>query len=667
MKPCNAPVSLMEQRWVSLMDTGEDDFIAASPYYAAVLLGDEGPFSEYLQGFRARLSQQQMAHAVEEALFHQQTLLVEAGTGVGKTFAYLVPALLSEVPVIISTGTRNLQDQLYNKDLPMVQQALGLDVPTALLKGRRNYLCPYRFELTISQGEFPGMSNSLALLRQICDWMECTDTGDISELSGIPEDSPIWPQVTSTVENCLGQDCPSYSLCFVLSARRRSHEAQIIVINHHVLLADIALKRDRLGELLPPADAFIIDEAHQLPEAATHFFAQTVSARQLVELSRDVLIEQGKDAADMRELSHIARVLPNTVEQLRKLLGEAYQRTAWAAILQKPGVVQAIASLEDTLTTLLEHLAVAAERGKGLEQCYRRAMLQKHALNTFKQPEQGSVLWVETFARGFNLNGTPLEIADPFHAYHAHSEAAWIFTSATLSVDGDFSHFSARLGLAQSHCLHLPSPFDYPRNTRLYCPPGMPQPNDPGYTQAMLNAILPILAHNPGGSFLLFTSHRALREAAQWLQTHLSRPILVQGQAPRGELLTHFRTHGNAVLLGAQSFWEGVDVRGAALSCVIIDKLPFASPGDPVLEARLQYLREQGANPFMSYQLPQAVISLKQGVGRLIRDVDDRGLLVICDPRLHTKAYGRTFLHSLPAIPVCQDLQTALEFLNPPG
>ncbi|WP_246585336.1 ATP-dependent DNA helicase [Thiorhodospira sibirica] len=646
------------------MDSDEETGLDPVIYYAAALLGDDGPFSQHQQGFRARLSQQQMAHAVEEALVQRQTLMVEAGTGVGKTFAYLVAALVREDTVIISTGTRNLQDQLYNKDLPLVQRALGLDVPTALLKGRSNYICPYRLELARSQGQLANMLDEFQHLEHISQWLERTDTGDIAELGGIPEDSALWPQVTSTVENCLGQECPCYSDCFVLAARRRSHEAQIIVINHHVLLADIALKSDHLGELLPPVEAFIIDEAHQLPEAATHFFAQTVSARQLVELSRDILTEQGKDAADMRDLKQLARTLPNAVEQVRKQLGEPYQRTAWAQVMQKPGLVQAIAALEDTLATLIEHLAMAAERGKGLEQCARRAMLQKYYLNLFKQPEQGSVLWVETFARGFNLNLTPLEIAAPFSEYRAHSDAAWIFTSATLSVDGDFSHFSARLGLSDSHCLQLPSPFDYPRNTRLYCPPGMPQPNESGYTQAMLNATLAILEQNPGGSFLLFTSHRALREAAQWLQRHLQRPILVQGQAPRGELLTQFRQHGSAVLLGAQSFWEGVDVRGAALSCVIIDKLPFASPGDPVLEARLQYLREQGANPFVRYQLPQAVINLKQGVGRLIRDVSDRGLLVICDPRLHTKAYGRTFLQSLPAIPQCQDLQTALDFLK---
>lgn len=625
------------------------------------LFAPDGPLVETLPGFVPRVQQLEMSEAVAEALSADETLVVEAGTGVGKTFAYLLPALAGGGKVIVSTGTKNLQDQLFRKDLPVVRRALRREVRCALLKGRSNYLCRYRLR---QYAEFSAGRDveDAAQLRQIETWARRTPDGDTAGLASVPEGAPIWPKVTSTAENCLGQECPDIGDCHVLQARRSAQEADVVVINHHLFFADLSLKEEGFGEILPSANAFVLDEAHQLAEVASNFFGMNVSSRVLTELARDALAASLNEAPDQPELRDRARDLEYAVRGMRAALGSGAARQAWDALSAREGISEAMDELIAAVGRLREDLEAVAERGRALQAVARRAAVAVERLERFLEPEVDAVRWCETHLRSFSLNLTPLEVAQTFAKHKARYPAAWIFTSATLAVADDFSHFCAQLGLGTPRCLQLGSPFDYPRQALVYRPQGLPQPNTPSYTQAVVQAVLPVIEANPGGSFLLFTSHRALQTAAALLADATQRPLLVQGSASRRELLERFREAGNAVLLGAQSFWEGVDVQGAALSCVAMDKLPFASPDDPLLKARSDALRARGGNPFRDVHLPRAVIAFKQGVGRLIRDVNDRGVLIICDPRLDQGGYGRVFQNSLPPAPVTRDEAEAVDF-----
>ncbi|MGH8503182.1 MAG: ATP-dependent DNA helicase [Gammaproteobacteria bacterium] len=625
------------------------------------VLGEGGPLQAHLPDFRPRPQQQAMAEAIERTLKDNGTLVIEAGTGVGKTFAYLVPALRSGGKVIISTGTRHLQDQLYHKDLPVVRAALNLSVKAALLKGRANYLCLHRLQFAHEQLRAPAL---LDRLQRIREWAGRTRTGDIAELADIPEDSELWPKVTSTVDNCLGAECPQYQRCHVVQARRAAQEADVVVINHHLLFADLALKKDGFAELLPSANAFILDEAHQLAEIATNFFGEHLSSRQVQELARDVVAAQLEEAPDSAGLRDVAGALEPAAMDVRLTMGPAQQRGAWASLRRQAQVEAALAQLETRLNELREALQPMAGRGKALANACRRTGELAARLNLMRDDPQNAVQWFETFSRGFVLHHTPLQIADTFHGHMQSYRCAWVFTSATLAVAGDFTHFTERLGVADAECECLDSPFDFARQAVLYLPKGLPDPSAATYTRTVVDAAVPVLKASGGRAFMLFTSHRALREAANLLTERIDYPLLVQGAAPRRELLERFRTAGNAVLLGTSSFWEGVDVRGSALSVVIIDKLPFASIGDPVLQARLEMLAERGENPFMSVQVPQAVIALKQGIGRLIRDERDTGVLMICDPRLLSRGYGRAFRDSLPRMAVTHELADVEHFLN---
>jgi len=602
-----------------------------------------------------------MAEATADTLAANAILIVEAGTGTGKTFAYLMPALQSGKKIIISTGTRHLQDQLFAKDLPVVRAALQAPVRSALLKGRANYLCWHR--LGIAAGEGRRLSGrQLHELEDIRAWSARTASGDIAELGSVPEDSAIWPRVTSTVENCLGQECEYFQDCFVVKARRQALEADIVVINHHLLFADMVLKEEGFGELLPGADAFIIDEAHQLPEVASVFFGTTLGSQQLRDLVRDTRLEHVREAGDMQDLPEAADRLETVTHQLRLVLGQD-RRAAWSEVSADPALQEALQQLSACLQQLTDWLVVAAERGKGLESCRARAVLLKDRLSLLMKHASGEYIhWFETFRTSFRLNLTPLDVAPVFRNCLDNLSSAWVFTSATLAVGDSFEHFAGQLGLEDARQLKLDSPFDYRSNALLYLPGNMPEPNDRFYVDAVVACTRDVLQASAGRAFVLFTSHSALQAAAAQLADTLDYPLLVQGTAPRRELLERFRELGNAVLLGTGSFWEGVDVRGEALSCVIIDKLPFSSPGDPILQARIEALRQQGVNPFMAYQLPQAVINLKQGVGRLIRDRHDRGVLVLCDPRLRSKSYGRVFLKSLPQMPSTADSQQVHAF-----
>jgi ATP-dependent DNA helicase DinG len=614
------------------------------------LLGAAGPLARHVAGFIPRTAQQQMADAVAAAILSQDKLIVEAGTGTGKTFAYLLPAVHSGKKIIISTGTRHLQDQLFHNDLPVIRDALKAPVSTALLKGRTNYLCLHRLASTAGEGGYLSRQH-LHDLEQIRAWSDRTRSGDIAGLGEIPEDSSLWPRVTSTVDNCLGQECEFFRDCFVVRARRAAMEADVVVINHHLLFADMVLREEGFGELLPGVDAIIVDEAHQIPEVASMFFGTSISSHQLHDLIRDIQIEALREAADMSDLPETAQQLEGIVRRIRLALGHTDRRVGLADVGGDFPVQEPMQELNAALTRLADRLQVAAERGKGLDSCRQRATVMLERLRSLlEEPSGDTIPWFETQRQSFRLNLTPLNVAPAFTKALEGLPGAWIFTSATLAVGASFDHFASRLGLEEARTLQLESPFDYERNALLYLPEAMPDPADRRYTQAVVTCARAVLAASQGRAFLLFTSHAALQEAATLLEGTVNYPLLVQGSAPRADLLARFRRLGNAILLGTSSFWEGVDVRGGALSCVIIDKLPFASPGDPVLQARTDALRRQGRNPFMDYQLPNAVIALKQGAGRLIRDVNDRGVLVLCDPRLRQRSYGRVFLNSLPGM-----------------
>jgi ATP-dependent DNA helicase DinG len=618
---------------------------------AADLLGPDGPFAREVPGFAPRAVQQTMAAAVEEAIAERQVLIAEAGTGTGKTYAYLVPALMSGKRVIVSTGTKALQDQLFHRDLPQVRSVLGARLSAALLKGRANYLCLHRLEQAQQEGRFASREQA-SELQAIRAWSKRTLAGDRAELAEIAEDSPLWPRVTSTTDNCLGSDCPMFAECFVVKARRAAQEADLVVVNHHLLFADLAIKQEGFGEILPGAHAFILDEAHQIPELAGQFFSVNLSARQLNELAADALAECANVSGALAALQPLVDPLNMAVKRLRLALDRFPLKGAFHQIERDSEVELELAALQEALAALAAMLDQQSERSRGLASVAERATEQVARLAHLTDSHaHDTVHWYELSTHGFAFHATPLDLAPPLRELRAQSHAAWIFTSATLSVAGHFTHFARQLGLDDPVELCLDSPFDYARQALAYLPQGLPDPSAQDYTERVIEAVLPVLEASRGRAFLLFTSHRALRRAAEILPSRVAFPLFVQGSAPRNRLLEAFRESGNGVLLGAASFWEGVDVAGEALSVVVIDKLPFAAPDDPVLVARLDALREAGANPFTDWQVPNAVIALKQGAGRLIRDVNDRGVLVLCDPRLSSRGYGKLFLASLPPLP----------------
>ena len=634
---------------------------------ARAALRPGGILARAVAGFQPRAQQQVMAGSVAEVIEAvPSALLIEAATGVGKTYAYLVPALLSERRVLISTGTKTLQDQLFAKDLPMVCEALGRRPKIALLKGRSNYLCHYRLEA--AAGDAIGRGRPLATIESLRRLARTSATGDLTQAGILAEDAPLWPQVTSTVDNCLGGECPRLNDCFVVRARRRAQEADVIVVNHHLLLADMALKDEGFGDLLPEVDAVIVDEAHQLPEIAGAFFGLAVGTRAVRELGRDVLREMERNAPEMVDLRDRVAALQAAVAALLHCSEAWPARASWAEVGDAPGALPALSGLDQALAEMEDALTGAADRSPGLDQARGRCTTLRGRLRGWLEDSPETVPWVERFKQSVMLHRTPLDAARPLAERRAARPASWIFTSATLAVGEDFSHAARRLGLPDDvRAERLDSPFDFSRQACLALPEyALPNPNTPGYTRACIDWAWPLLTGNPGGGFFLFTSHRALREAAALLRDRLppERLLLVQGEQPRAELLARFRESGDAWLLGAHSFWEGVDIRGDTLSIVIIDRLPFAAPNDPVLQARAASIEAGGGSPFMEFQLPQAVLALKQGVGRLIRDANDAGILALCDPRLTQKPYGRQFLRSLPRFHETRDPVHALEFLR---
>lgn len=644
---------------------------------ASEFLSQDGPFYKQVTGYQVRANQLALCDAIDKAIDEGSVLAAEAGTGIGKTYAYLVPSLLSGKKIVISTGTRHLQDQLFHTDLPKVKKALAVQTTSALLKGRSNYLCLHRLNLAPHLGFINRETRSV--LTEISEWSKSTTTGDISELDTVAEDSYVWPMVTSTVDNCLGGECDYWDNCFIANARKQAQAADVVVVNHHLLLADMTLKNEGFAEILPEADAFIIDEAHQLYDVAARFFGSTVSSRQLISLTKDIIAEQVNDASDMVELRDYAEKLEKSARDLRITLGDAGLREAWLNIQRKPAVCTSLKNLTSTLNDTLVVLEMAAERGRGLEQCFERGQVILARLNMFQEKEQTaseqevtddvedgnqSVLWYETYTKSFMLHATPIDVASIFQQHTNNFSNAWLFTSATLQVNKKFNHFAENIGLLDYKSGVWESPFDYGKQSLLFLPKNLPQPSEPAFTKELMKAAVPVLLASEGRAFVLFTSYYAMHKAHDYLKTMLPYELLLQGDLPKHQLLEKFRETDNAILLGTSSFWEGVDVRGESLSCVIIDKLPFASPGDPVMQARIDTIKRNGGQPFMEFQVPQAVITLKQGVGRLIRDVNDSGVVMLGDPRLKQKSYGRVFLNSLPSMPVTSDVKDVEEFFN---
>jgi len=634
-----------------------------------ILFSAQGVLAQSIPGYRLRPQQIEMAEAILLAIRAQEKLVVEAGTGTGKTLAYLVPALLAGGKVVISTGTKTLQDQLFLRDIPAVRDALKLPVTVAILKGRANYVC--RYHLAHAQVDARLYhKEDVRYLHNIVRFAETSASGDKTGCVDVPENASVWAYATSTRDNCLGQDCSDYKECFVMAARKEALAADVVVVNHHLFFADAMLKDEGVSELLPAANTIILDEAHQLPSTAGLFFGTSVSSGQLLELARDARAEGITNAKDFAPLPEAANALEKAVRDLRLAFPQESLRLPMQRTERFKQFDPALTTLKEKLTDLEHALESQSERAPGLENCWRRAQALRAMLADWRAATAAeTVRWVEVFNHAVHLNTTPLSIAETFKTQLDTTPRAWIFTSATLAVRGDFRHYQEEMGLDAAKTAYWDSPFDYANQALLYVPQHLPEPNTDGYTQAVVAAALPVLQASGGRAFLLFTSLRAMREAHALLQeafekAKLDFPLLLQGEGSRTELLERFRKLGNAVLVASHSFWEGVDVRGSALSLVIIDRLPFAVPDDPVLSARIEKMNAEGRNAFMEYQLPQAVITLKQGAGRLIRDETDRGVLMICDPRLLGKPYGKRIWQSLPPMRRTREIGEVEAFFN---
>lgn len=626
----------------------------------------QGALGKAIPGFQPRQAQIDMAQAVAKAIAGESQLVVEAGTGTGKTFAYLVPALLSGKKTIISTGSKNLQEQLFHRDLPLMVDALGFHGNVALLKGRANYLCLDRLSRQMVESHTNDASDPqlLTQLVKVRSWSSETKSGDLGECDALPEDSMVIPTITSTNDNCLGKECPSYTDCFVNKARRKAMDADIVVVNHHLFLADLAIKETGFGELIPEAEVFIFDEAHQLPDIASQYFGQSVSSRQIQDLAKDIEIAYRTEAKDMRQLQKVGDKLVQSAADLRIVLGDSGHRGNWREAMASPSIAREIERVKDSLNFAIEVLKIALGRSQLLDAAFERANLIKGRIERVCDVSiTGYSYWFDTTPRHFSLHITPLSVADKFHEQIEMKQGAWIFTSATLAVNDDFGHFTHRLGLQPGEQFSLQSPFDYQNQAKLCVPRYLPEPNSPGLADKLVRMLSPVIEQNQGRCFFLCTSHSMMRELGEKFRETLTLPVLMQGETSKQKTLAEFMELGNALLVATGAFWEGIDVRGDTLSCVIIDKLPFTAPDDPLLKARIEDCRLRGGDPFAQVQLPEAVITLKQGVGRLIRDKKDKGALIICDNRLVTRDYGGIFLASLPPIPRTRDLDVVKSFL----
>lgn len=626
---------------------------------------DDGLLSQNIKGFRPRAAQLEMAQAVGKAVKFANPVVVEAGTGTGKTFAYLVPALLSGKKTIVSTGSKNLQDQLFNRDLPTIQKALKYKGKVALLKGRANYLCLERLDQVVAMGVL-GDKSVLADLKKVSKWHNSTKTGDLSECITIAEDSPILPQLVSTMESCLGSDCPHFKDCYVVQARRKAMEADVVVVNHHLFCADMAVKETGFGELIPEAELVIFDEAHQLPDIASQYFGQSLSSRQLFDICKDTNIVYRTELKDVAQLGKASDHLTKVVQDFRLLMGgEGQIRGNLRDLFRDKKVVDGLVKVAENIDFLSDVVKKSLDRSETLDKIFERLAEVKIQLKKLMDTTvTGYCYWYEANGRYFGLHITPLTVADKFGEQLKNQQIGWVFTSATLEVGGKFDHFCQRLGIENAVQLVLQSPFDYQNQSLLCVPRYLPDTNRSHTLTALGQMLMPVIEANNGRCFLLCTSYYMMRGLADFLREHSSLNVLLQGETSKSRLLEKFVQEEHSVLVATQSFWEGIDVRGDDLSLVIIDKLPFTSPDEPLLKARMEDCRLQGGEPFNDIQIPEAVITLKQGVGRLIRDVTDRGVVIICDSRLVMRNYGQTFLKSLPPAKRTRDLDQVIRFLQ---
>jgi len=624
----------------------------------------EGPLAKVIPGFNARAPQIELAENIATTIDKNNILLAEAGTGTGKTFAYLLPALMSEKRVVISTGSKNLQEQLFLRDLPTVKKALNYPYKVALLKGRANYLCFERLAqfMTEARQRDPKLLSDLVKVK---NWSALTRTGDIGELGALSERSDLIPLITSTNDNCLGRDCGNYQDCYLVKARKKAMEAQVVVVNHHLFFADVAIKEGGFGELIPQAETYIFDEAHQLPDIACMYFGSQVSARQLSDLAKDVTLAYRTEAKDMAQLGKAASMLEIQVKDMRLALPGYTGKGDLRDLVKQAPIKRQLDKLIETLSFLYDVLKLALSRGDLIDNCFERLASIQGKLRLILDVDQtGYSYWYELTTRHFSLNITPLSVAERFSDELNRKDTSWVFTSATLAVNNQFSHFSNLLGIKQATELVLGSPFDYQTQSLFCIPRGLPEPAKEGFNEAVMKQLLPVIQANGGRCFFLCTSHNMMNRYASMIREKLDLPVFVQGESSKQQLLEQFLDSGNAVLVATGAFWEGIDVRGDALSLVIIDKLPFASPDDPLLKARVEDCRKKGGDPFQQVQLPQAVITLKQGVGRLIRDNTDRGVVILCDNRLVSRNYGQLFLSSLPDLKRTRSLDKVTNFLK---
>ncbi|MFT5220485.1 MAG: ATP-dependent DNA helicase DinG [Planctomycetota bacterium] len=626
------------------------------------VLGVDGVIGDLIDNFKPRQGQIDMALLIEEAIAQGESKVIEASTGIGKSFSYLVPAFLCNKKVIVSTGTKNLQDQLFNKDIPLIRKAIVSSKKTALLKGRSNYCCPHRIQKHRSSGQFKSREMS-AIFRALSAWSDITEIGDISEFPNIPENDSLWFYATSNADNCLGSDCPEIDRCFVVKARKKALDADLVVINHHLYFSDLALKEDGFGEILPEAEVIVFDEAHQLPDIASHFYGEQFGMRQIETLCKDAVDAEISEAPDSRLLQQPCDQLKKSLADFQLSLQPFPQKAEWMRIQNAKPILTSIEQLQSCITLLEQSLEALASRGKELASCHHRLQELDALLNKFLSTNDNLISWYEWNDRSFRLALSPIEVSQPFQRQlAAASFKTAIFTSATLSSQQSFRYYNDRLGFSDIDSSSFESPFDFTKQALLYLPPQLPDPSDDRFPLAFGELCRQMIQLTRGHCFILFTSYRMLSFTADFLRRSIDYPLFVQGELQRSDLLQQYLKADNPVLLGTSSFWEGVDVKGDQLRCVIIDKLPFKSPGDPVYKRRLQQASQNGGNAFMDIQVPEATISLRQGVGRLIRDLSDHGIVVLGDNRLKGKSYGKGMLQSLPAMPQTDDFEDVTQF-----
>ena len=653
------------------------------------LFSSTGPFAQVLEAYEPREGQRRMAEAVAAVIDQGGMLLAEAGTGTGKTLAYLAPAILSGRRVLVSTGTKNLQEQIFFKDLPLLQSALGIQFTATLMKGRSNYACLQRWntyrdgvEGNTSAGGRLIDTGDRIFLPIIQRWLAKTETGDRAELRDLPEDIPIWKDIAAEAESCLGVECPQYDGCFVTRMRRRAAESDVVIVNHHLLCADASVRQSAYGEVIPTCATLVVDEAHQLEDVATQYFGYAVSPFRVEDLARDAQ----RVLSEVRDQDELTRALARVSEHSRIFFSglalDPSLRTATGAEMRVRYTAEALsehfeegAALAGALEGLEGSLATAArgqapapgetpeESTESVATLQRRAgELARELRFLLRAGDPDFVYFIESRGRGVFLRASPIDVSKIVREAVFDRMPTTILTSATLAVDGSFEYVKGRLGIRNAEELRVPSEFDYRSQALLYLPKRLPSPKAPAFAEAAGREVIELLKRSRGRAFVLFTSYGVLRVVQRLVEMALPYPVIVQGTAPRTELIDRFRSTPNAVLLATSSFWQGVDVVGEALSCVIIDKLPFVSPNDPVTAARIEAINAAGGDAFGDYQVPLAILSLQQGLGRLIRHRSDRGVLAVLDPRLRTMGYGRRFLASLPPAPVTYELNAVERF-----